>query len=189
MTENMNTETSVNAQTVCLSEEFKEFRDLGLTGLANMGNTCFMNSVLQCLSHTYELNIFLDERERNNRPKLNNVNDSLLLCEWDNLRKLMWSENCTISPGGFLSAVQKVARIKDRVIFTGYDQNDVQEFLQFLSECFHNSISREVDMTVSGNVENETDELAKKCYNMMVNMYKKDYSEFLFILWYSCFSN
>ena len=33
----MNTETSVNAQTVCLSEEFKEFRDLGLTGLANMG--------------------------------------------------------------------------------------------------------------------------------------------------------
>ena len=64
---------------------------------------------------------------------------------------MMWSENCTISPGGFVGAVQKVAHIKDRVIFTGWAQNDLTEFLQFVTECFHNSICREVEMNIQGN--------------------------------------
>jgi len=156
---------------------FSKYKQKGLTGLANLGNTCFMNSALQCLSHTYELNNFLDVGDY--KQNINDKPESLILLEWDTLRKLMWSENCTISPGGFLMAIQKVAKIKDKQIFTGFAQNDLTEFIIFVIDSFHTAILREVEMTIKGNVETRKDKLAEKCFKMMKKMYKKEYSEFL----------
>lgn len=156
---------------------FEKYKDKGLTGLANLGNTCFMNTTLQCLSHTYEFNDFLDKKEY--EKKVNKNCEGLILVEWDKLRELMWSDNCVISPGGFLSNVHKTATIKDRQIFTGFAQNDLPEFLYFLIDSFHNAIKRPVNMNINGKIENTVDIIAEKCYKMMRNMYKKEYSEIL----------
>jgi len=152
------------------------YKDKGLSGLANLGNTCFINSCMQILSHTYELNYFLEQETYKN--KLNQKIDSLLLIEWDNLRKIMWSSNCVVSPGKFIKTVQKVAQHKGLELFTGYSQNDLPEFLLFLIDCFHTSLSREIKMSISGNPENETDKMAVQCFEMIKNMYSREYSEF-----------
>lgn len=154
---------------------FSKYDGKGQTGLANVGNTCYLNSLIQCLSHTYEFNDFLEKGSYSTR--LNKKPDSVLLVEWDSLRKMMWAQNCNIAPWGFVKAVHKVAGLKNQDLFTGYGQQDVQEFLLFLIDCFHNSISREVEMKITGDVKNSKDIMASECYKMMVNMFQNDYSE------------
>ena len=158
-------------------EILSKYNDKGRTGLANVGNTCYMNSCLQCLSHTYELNNFLDSTTY--KERLNNNPDAVILVEWDNLRTMMWSQNCTVAPYGFVNAIQKVARIKSQQLFTGHEQNDLQEFLMFLLESFHKAISRQVEMKVSGTIKNDKDIMAIECFKMMSTMYEKDYSEII----------
>lgn len=159
------------------------YKDKGLSGLANMGNTCYVNACLQMLSHTYEFNDFLSKNGGEYKARLNHKVDSVLLHEWDKLRAMLWSSNCIISPGGFVSSMQKIAKLKNMDLFSGFQQNDVAEFLGFLLDCFHTALAREVEMKVRGVARNATDRAAKECYEMMASMYKKQYSEVLNIFY------
>ena len=153
----------------------KKYRNKGLSGLSNLGNTCFLNACMQVLSHTYELNDFLNLETY--KKRLKNKYESAMLIEWDDLRKLLWSENCIVSPVKFVKTVQKLAQIKDNALFTGYDQNDMTEFLIFVIDCFHESLSREVNMNIVGTVVNERDKIAMVCFERIKQMYSNDYSE------------
>jgi ubiquitin carboxyl-terminal hydrolase 8 len=161
------------SSTLSLSTE--KYKNKGLSGLSNLGNTCFINSCMQVISHTYELNAFLESEKY--KKKLQNNSDAVLLLEWDNLRKILWSENCIVSPGKFIKTIQKVAHLKGAELFTGYSQNDITEFLLFIINCFHTAIAREITMTISGTAENETDNIATACFEMVKKMYSKEYSE------------
>lgn len=150
----------------------------GLTGLQNMGNTCYMNSLIQILSFTHELTSLLESGEYKTKLDLHrNKSEANLLVEYDELRKLMWSRNCIVQPMKFLHTLRSVAIKRKQFIFAGADQNDFNEFLLFLITCFHEALSREVNITIKGSAVSETDALAMKCYDMVRSFYEKDYSE------------
>lgn len=155
---------------------FEKYIGKGLSGLANVGNTCYINACLQILSHTYELNMLLDKLPNMN---INKNIDSIILKEWDDLRKMLWNQNCIIAPMGFIKAIQNVAKNKDLILFTSYDQNDIGEFFNFMIDSFHEALKREVNMNISGNLETGTDKLAIVAYKMMQDRYKKEYSEII----------
>jgi ubiquitin C-terminal hydrolase len=162
---------------------FTSYENKGLSGLANLGNSCYLNSCMQILSHTYELNTFLSNESGKYKQTLKKIPDSVVLLEWDKLREMLWSMNCTIAPHGFVKTIRHVANLKQRDLFTGYQQNDIQEFLLFIIDCFHTALSREVDMQITGESKNDIDNLAITAYKMMQNMYKKDYSDMLNIFY------
>ena len=145
-------------------------------GLANLGNTCFINSILQILLRISELNNLLNDKSYRNR--INNDINSLLLIEWDSLREEMLEGiNEVISPNRFLMVIQHIAKIKNIDVFSGYYQNDVQEFLLFVIDCFHLALKKNIQITIKGVCQTKQDELAIKCYKKIQQMYENDYSE------------
>jgi ubiquitin C-terminal hydrolase len=130
-------------------------RGNGLSGLANLGNTCYLNTFIQCLSHTHEFNHFLDNYNEND--------NNILLNEWNTLRKLLWHRDCTIAPKRFVLYLQKVSKKHKKTIFTNFSQNDVSELMYFIFELFHNYLKQNYNYKMKQNTKIE--KYKKKIYS------------------------
>jgi len=113
----------------------KQYENGGLVGLNNIGNTCFMNSILQCLSNTQKLKDFCLKADYEINPK--SKMSGRLINSFSDLMKELWTSESSVTPRNLKHQVQKFS-----TQFSGYNQHDSQEFLRFLLEGLHEDINQ-----------------------------------------------
>lgn len=118
-------------------------RSLGAVGLQNLGNTCYMNSALQCVRSVEELtkyfltDAYVDEVNKSNPL---GYNGKVALAYMGLLRDIYAEGRGSVSPRDFKGTVGRC-----RSTFAGWGQQDSQEFLGFLLDALQEDLSRVVN--------------------------------------------
>ncbi|XP_054616810.1 ubiquitin carboxyl-terminal hydrolase 33 isoform X2 [Dunckerocampus dactyliophorus] len=115
------------------TEEEDDVRARGLTGLKNIGNTCYMNAALQALSNCPPLTQFFLEC-----GGLVRTDKKPALCKsYQRLVSELWHKNSPsyVVPTNLFQGIKAI-----NPMFRGYSQQDSQEFLRCLMDQLHEEL-------------------------------------------------
>ncbi|CAE7599313.1 USP8, partial [Symbiodinium microadriaticum] len=131
-----------------------------MIGLKNLGNTCFLNSSLQCLVNTIPLMDYFAGFDWKREINLSNPigTGGVIAEQFGYLVDTMWDSrvSSSISPTSFKRALGTFWPQ-----FSGYDQHDAQELLAFLLDGLHEDLNRVVNKPYVEDVESDNREPAE----------------------------
>jgi hypothetical protein len=126
----------------------------GSVGLRNLGNTCYMNSMLQCLNAAEPLRRFMqvgEEVEKHINTKNALGTGGQLATAYSALVSEMWSGQFkTVAPSEFKETIGQFAPQ-----FAGFNQQDSMELFNYLLDNLHEDLNRVIDKPYTEQVDDE----------------------------------
>lgn len=113
---------------------------MGIVGLQNLGNTCYMNSGLQCLSNTVLLSrYFLEDLYSEDINETNPLGTKGILAKhYAKLIKILWYDSKRVISPSFLKRV--IGKFHSN--FSGNAQQDGQELISTVLDALHEDLNR-----------------------------------------------
>ena len=145
----------------------------GLSGILNRGNSCYLNSALQCLSNTTEFTEYLLSGKFNediNIEKRKSKKSFRICSEILALFKGMWEDNCVVNPVSFSRTFLK------NYNFVQYNQEDASEACQVIIDALHKALSYSVIIKPEGTSKNDMDSMEVAAINSWASMFEKEFS-------------
>ena len=143
----------------------------GVCGGYNLGNTCFMNSSIACLSNCTELTTYFLTKEY--EKDLNKTNPrglkGRLAEEWYNLLYEYWVENTRAgNPTSFKNTISKKAHI-----FKGYGQQDSNEFMTYFLDYINEDLNKQNSVPYEEIEEQRDNESDIDCAKRFWDLHKR----------------
>ena len=146
------------------------------TGLNNLGNTCFLNSVLQALRRCEPLvAAFIRDPTRTPATRPESKKGPMVSAMQTLLLDLQTAKEA-YSPTKFVQTLVQVIRACDDDWYQPRQQADAAECIQYILDSLHDALYRSVTITIHGDAKTKEEQSHVKAVESWRSFFAKEYS-------------